>query len=77
MPVKIIRVPKAKPVAGTIRLEPTADGQGALVWAGELYLGRIVQGAIGWLAYPPRYLMDATDTKAQAIAYLVKHKDKA
>ena len=77
MPIKIIRVPKAKPVEAATRLEPTADKHGALVWAGDRYLGRILQGAIGWLAYPPRYLVESLNTKDDAIAYLVKYKDKA
>ena len=65
-------------VEAAIRLEPTADRHGgALVWLGELYLGRIVQGAVSWLAYPPRYLMESLGTKEGAIAYLVQHKDKA
>jgi len=75
MPVRIIRrSQQAQP-----RLEPTADERGALVRLGETYLGRIVQvTATGnWLAYPPRYLVESVKTEAEAIAYLVQHKDKA
>ena len=76
MPVRIIRKPKP---AAELRLEPTADKEGALVWLGDLYIGRIVRVSMtgGWLAYPPRYLAERSDTKDGALAYLAQHKDKA